>query len=123
MKTCHCLVQHYSGTVRTNLLPAACNPHLLVSRLAWGYAIITNRASYGGERGKERHTPEVDRGRGRGEHPYRRVRRVYGKLKEVNDAGIVVSFTVQKDGKDYGRTVFYPWQTVNWIRMAEDKPL
>ena len=31
-----------------------------------------------------------------------------GKLKEVNDAGIVVSFTVQKDGKDYGCTVFYP---------------
>ena len=32
-----------------------------------------------------------------------------GKLREVNDAGIVVAFTVQKeDGKDYGRTVFYP---------------
>jgi hypothetical protein len=46
-----------------------------------------------------------------------------GKLKEVNDAGIVVSLTVQKNGRDYGRTVFYPWQTVNWIRPAEDKPL
>ena len=47
-----------------------------------------------------------------------------GKLKEVNDDGIVVAFTVKKeDGKDYGRTVFYPWQIVNWIRPAEDKPL
>jgi hypothetical protein len=47
-----------------------------------------------------------------------------GKLKEVNDGGIVVSFTVQKeDGKEYGRTVFYPWPIVNWIRPAEDKPL
>ena len=46
-----------------------------------------------------------------------------GELKEVNDAGIVVSFTVQKDGKDYGRTVFYPWPIVNWIRPVEDKPL
>jgi hypothetical protein len=42
----------------------------------------------------------------------------------VNDAGIVVAFTVKKeDGKDYGRTVFYPWQIVNWIRPAEDKLL
>ena len=46
-----------------------------------------------------------------------------GELKEVNDAGIVVSFTVEKDGKDYGRTVFYPWPIVNWIRPAEDKLL
>ena len=46
-----------------------------------------------------------------------------GELKEANDAGIVVSFTVEKDGKDYGRTVFYPWSIVNWIRPAEDKPL
>jgi hypothetical protein len=46
-----------------------------------------------------------------------------GKLKEVNDGEIVVSFTVEKDGKEYGRTVFYPWQIVNWIRPAEDKSL
>ena len=46
-----------------------------------------------------------------------------GELKEVNDGGIVVSFTVEKDGKEYGRTVFYPWPIVNWIRPAEDKPL
>ena len=47
-----------------------------------------------------------------------------GKLKEVNDDGIVVAFTVKKeDGKDYGRTVFYPRQIVNWIRPAEDKLL
>jgi hypothetical protein len=46
-----------------------------------------------------------------------------GELKEVNDAGIVVSFTVEKDGKEYVRTVFYPWQIVNWIRLAEDKQL
>ncbi len=41
----------------------------------------------------------------------------------MNDGGIVVSFTVEKDGKEYGRTVFYPWQIINWIRPAEDKPL
>ncbi len=46
-----------------------------------------------------------------------------GKLKEVNDAGIVVVFTVKKDDKDYRRTVFYPWQIVNWISPAEDEPL
>ena len=46
-----------------------------------------------------------------------------GKLKEVNDAGIVVSFPVKKDGKAYGRTVFCPWPIVNWIRPVEDKPL
>lgn len=46
-----------------------------------------------------------------------------GKLKEVNGAGIVVAFTVKRDDKDYRRTVFYPWQTVNWIRPAEVEPL
>ena len=46
-----------------------------------------------------------------------------GKLKEVNDGGIVVGFTVESDGKDYRRTVFYPWQIVNWIRPAEDELL
>lgn len=46
-----------------------------------------------------------------------------GNLKEVNDTGIVIAGTVEKDGKDYRRTVFYPWQIVNWIRPAEDKPL
>ena len=46
-----------------------------------------------------------------------------GKLKEVNDGGIVVAFTVERDGKDYRRNVFYPWQIVNWIRPAEDELL
>ena len=46
-----------------------------------------------------------------------------GKLKEVNDGGIVLVFTLDRDGKDYRRTVFYPWQIVNWIRPAEDELL
>ena len=46
-----------------------------------------------------------------------------GKLKEVNEAGIVVAFTVERDDRNYRRTVFYPWQIVNWIRPAEDEPL
>ena len=46
-----------------------------------------------------------------------------GKLKEVNDGGIVLVFTLEREGKDYRRTVFYPWQIVNWIRPAEDELL
>ena len=46
-----------------------------------------------------------------------------GKLKEVNDVGIVVAFIVKRDDKDYRRTVVYPWQIVNWIRPAEVEPL
>jgi len=46
-----------------------------------------------------------------------------GKLKEVNDTGIVVVFTLKRDDKGYRRTVFYPWRIVNWIRPAEDEPL
>ena len=46
-----------------------------------------------------------------------------GKLKEVNDGGIVLVFTLERDGKDYRRTVFYPWQIVYWIRPAEDELL
>ena len=46
-----------------------------------------------------------------------------GKPKEVNDGGIVLVFTLERDGKDYRRTVFYPWQIVNWIRPAEDELL
>jgi hypothetical protein len=120
----HCTTLH-SSTVPTNLLLPGTYHYLrlLVARIAYPHAIPRSQASYGGEFGKkaipQKWTGDEVEVSIRTDVPEEST----GNLKEVNDGGIVVSFTVKKDDKEYGRTVFYPWHIVNWIRPAEDKPL
>jgi hypothetical protein len=40
-------------------------------------------------------------------------------LEDVNDRGIVMLVTRQKDQSQFSR-YFYPWSVVGWIRLAEE---
>ncbi len=53
----------------------------------------------------------------------RRPEEVSGKLREVNEMGVVMEFTFEKDGQNYRRDVLYPWRVVDWMRLAEDELL